>query len=582
MRLELASVSFENYKSFKERAELKLNRINYLIGPNGAGKSNVFAGINLISAVIRDGERPNSDDCFDGMAGAPTSFSFTAKLSKDERRRLAEKTHGYSETKDPDVKAFEFLKYEVSFQDNHSVRQKLSLSDVGGRLQPVQELLDIDIAYKLGRCGIESMDLNKKWILATDGSQMSDMSVGDFLSSFDGDVHDMMRDLFSSLRTVGERKEFQSSAPVKEDAGVSSDGENLPNQLMTMFNDRSQIQKFARRIRRLSSGEIKEIDSQLRKQHAEIQFRERGRRNTTGHSEISSGHNQQVILQYLLYRFEEPIIMIEEPELHLHAAVQKNLLDFIRNDLPNKQVIIATHSPIFVSVSGTESVFLLRKPDGGSTVTQISTSDADLIRASLGISYADILQSDHLCCVEGKSEEIAIPALARRMGLGTELSAWVLNIGGYGNVKHLELLLDHLKASRKKFFLLLDKNGIAHEHVDRLVKDGLFEKSQYHFLENNFEDLFPSPTLIKCSRHLALEYKIEFGLSEEDLDRLRQDRSVTGILEEEWQRRAPGHGYPKADLAELLAEDLDPVPDEAAAVVCRIMEGLGVEPTGPR
>ena len=534
MRLELASVSFENYKSFKERAELNLNRINYLIGPNGAGKSNVFAGINLISAVIRNGERPNSDDCFDGIDDAPTSFSFTAKLSKDERHRLVKKTRGYSETKDPDGKAFEFLKYEVSFQDNQQIRQRLSLSDVGGNLQPVQELPDNDGVYHLGRCGIESIDLNTKWILTLDMNQINNMNVNDFLASFDRGVHYMIRDLFSSLRPVGERNEFPGSALAKEDTGVSSDGGNLPNQLMTMFNDRSQIQKFARRIRRLSSGEITYIDSQLKNQHAEIQLRERGRKTTTAHPEISSGHNQQVI--------------------------------------------IATHSPIFVNVSQTESVFLLRKPAGGSTVTQISPSDADLIRASLGISYADILQSDHLCCVEGKSEEIAIPALARRMGLGTGLSAWVLNIGGYGNVKHLELLLDHLWASGKRFFLLLDKNGIAREHVDRLLQDGLFEKGQYYFLENNFEDLFPSATLIKCSRQLAREYEIEFGLSEEELDRLRQERSVTGILEEEWQRRAPGHGYPKADLAELLAEDPDPVPGEAATVVRRIMKGLGVEP----
>lgn len=578
MRLELASVSFENYKSFKERAELNLNRVNYLIGPNGAGKSNVLAGINLISAVIRDGKLPNSNDCFDGMDGVPTSFSFTAKLSKDERRKLAEKTHNYSETKDPDGKAFEFLKYEVSFQDNQQTRQRLSLSDVGENLQPVQELPDNDNVYRLGRCGIENIDLDKTWILTIDEGQVNNMNVNDFLASFDRDVQGMICDLFSSIRTARERKEFSGSASVKEDTGVSSDGRNLPNQLITMFNDRSQIQKFARRIRRLSSGEITLIDSHVKNQEATIQLRERGRKTTTSHPEISSGHNQQVILQHILYRFEEPIIMIEEPELHLHAAAQKNLLDFIRNDLPNKQVIIATHSPIFVNVSETESVFLLRKPAGGSTVTRISPSDADLVRASLGISYADILQSDYLCCVEGKSEEIAIPALARRMGLGTGLSAWVFNIGGYGNVKHLELLLGHLKASGKRFFLLLDKNGIARDHMDRLLRDGLFEKGQYHFLQNNFEDLFPSATLIKCSRQLALEYEIEFGLSEEDLDRLRQDRSVTVILEEEWQRSAPGHGYPKADLAELLAEDSDPVPGEAAAVVRRVMEGLGVEP----
>lgn len=51
------------------------------------------------------------------------------------------------------------------------------------------------------------------------------------------------------------------------------------------------------------------------------------------------------------------------------------------------------------------------------------------------------------------------------------------------------------------------------------------------------------------------------------------------MLEEEWQRQSCGRNYPKVELAELLASmEPEEIPAEAAAVVRRIMEGLGVEP----
>ena len=574
--MQLTSVSFENFKSFKERAQLNLNRINYLIGPNGAGKSNVLAGINLISMMVKDGHYPGPDDCFDGMREAPTTISFTAKLSEDERRKMIEKTLGSGRTASPGSKAFEFLKYEVSFLDNKKTRQKLLLSDGGGTLRLVQDMAGGD-AYQLVRCALGGMDLNAEYVLTQDAGQRSDMLVGDFLESFDRDMRYLVLDMFL-VRPMGERKEFPGSTPVGEDPDVSLDGENLPNQLLTLFNDRSQIQKFARKLRRLSSGEITEIDSQLKQQQAVIQLRERGRKTATAHSEISSGHHQQVVLHHILSRFREPIITIEEPELHLHAAVQKNLLDFIRSDLAGKQVIIATHSPIFVNVSDTESTFLLSKPAEGSVVTPVSPPDADLIRSGMGLSYADILHSDYLCCVEGKSEKIAIPALARELGYDAGLSSWVLDIGGYGNAKHLELLLEYLEMSGKKFFLLLDNHSKTWKHVNKLLRRGAFRKDRCHVLKGSFEDLFPSSVLVEYSRQLAQERGIAFELSEGELERRRQKGSATDILREEWRRQDSGREYPKADLAELLASAEPGDVPEAAAAVRRIMEGLGVAP----
>ena len=84
--------------------------------------------------------------------------------------------------------------------------------------------------------------------------------------------------------------------------------------------------------------------------------------------------------------------------------------------------------------------------------------------------------------------------------------------------------------------------------------------------------------LAEYSEQLAQKHGVAFGLSEDELEQRRQDGSVTDILEEEWQKQS-SRPYPKVEFAELVAS-MRPgdVPGEAAAVVRRIMEALGVEP----
>lgn len=62
---------------------------------------------------------------------------------------------------------------------------------------------------------------------------------------------------------------------------------------------------------------------------------------------LSSGEKQFLIimLQTLLSRGEECIIIMDEPEISLHIEWQYNLIDYIRMLNPKAQLIISTHSP---------------------------------------------------------------------------------------------------------------------------------------------------------------------------------------------------------------------------------------------
>lgn len=533
--------------------------------------------MNLIAEIVKNGASPTQDDCFEGMEDEATRFSFKVEMSTDERRMLLEKVDFYTDDAvGRNNRLFQLLEYEVSFKNSRQTLQKILASDAKGKMRAMHELSSEDGSYKLGSCDIESMDFDLDYDMSLHKEKAGDMTAGKFLDSFDPDVSRIIAELFS-VRSVGERRDFHSSAAVGEDRGVSSDGENLPNQLMTMYNDRSQIRAFGDKIRRLSSDAIAGVDSQLSEKNAVIQLRERGRKRPTAHSEISSGHRQQVVLQHILYRCEESIIMMEEPELHLHPAAQKKLLDAVRNELPGRQLIIATHSPIFVNVSDAESVFLLSKHDDGSSAIKISPADINLIRSSMGISYADVLDSDYLCCAEGKSEDTAIPALARTLGYEVALAPWTLDIEGCGNAKHLGPLIRYLKMSGKKIFVLLDKDSRARKHVDKLVEEGVLAANQCHFLDGDFEDLFPSAMLARYSRQLAKKHGVEFGLSAEELDRRRRSSGAVNALQEEWKRLS-GRQYPKAELAKRLSYlKRDDIPKGAEEVVRKIMEEFGVK-----
>ena len=55
-----------------------------------------------------------------------------------------------------------------------------------------------------------------------------------------------------------------------------------------------------------------------------------------------------IMLQTLLSRAEECIIIMDEPEISLHIEWQKRLITLIRTLNPNVQIILCTHSPAII------------------------------------------------------------------------------------------------------------------------------------------------------------------------------------------------------------------------------------------
>ncbi len=106
-------------------------------------------------------------------------------------------------------------------------------------------------------------------------------------------------------------------------------------------------------------------------------FLERGRREPIRASGVSDGHLQLLALLTALFaepRERQPLIMFDEPETSLHPWALAVFADAVRDAAANfdRQVIIATHSPVLISQFQPSEVLAAELHDGRTTLTRVS------------------------------------------------------------------------------------------------------------------------------------------------------------------------------------------------------------------
>ncbi len=117
-----------------------------------------------------------------------------------------------------------------------------------------------------------------------------------------------------------------------------------------------------------------------------------------------------------------PLLLIEEPEAHLHPQLQLKLLQFISSKVkternPNGiQCLLTTHSPNISSKADPAEIILLGAGQAWSLKpgeTLLANDDYIYLRKFLDATKASVFFAKGLLFVEGDAENILIPTLAR-------------------------------------------------------------------------------------------------------------------------------------------------------------------------
>jgi AAA15 family ATPase/GTPase len=87
--LLVKKISFENFRSFRDKTELDLQNVNIFVGPNKAGKSNIIMCFQFLNSISRnDWNDLYIDNVFDYDKNMRITIQIVFYLNIEERRDL--------------------------------------------------------------------------------------------------------------------------------------------------------------------------------------------------------------------------------------------------------------------------------------------------------------------------------------------------------------------------------------------------------------------------------------------------------------------------------------------------------------
>ena len=197
---------------------------------------------------------------------------------------------------------------------------------------------------------------------------------------------------------------------------------------------------------------------------------------------LGTGIEEIIMIGAYCTIYDNCIMCLEEPELHLHPILQRQLLQYLEAETSN-QYFISTHSASFIDMTGGQ-VFNVEN-DGASTTIKNVTERASrrLLTDRLGYRASDIVQANSIIWVEGPSDRVYLLNWLKQVD-DTLIEGIQFSIMFYGGrlLSHLsgddELIEDfiNLKAMNQNSAIVLDsdrakKGARVGEHKKRVIKE---------------------------------------------------------------------------------------------------------------
>jgi len=547
--MKIKNIQINNFRSLKDVQMDDVNDLTILIGGNSSGKSNLLDALFLFFNEFDPAPERNlgavSDYIwFNRDHKNPVKFKITVTLSKDELTKLLPEQIiallNIGETNELIVtREIKGIPSSASWITKEVVVNNIEI--ISGGNMVLEEKKDKQTSS-------QQPPIPLTQLLGTMLTNISKLFKGQFRVVY------ATRNYIGTPARFGERVPFIQPAMISE---LTTLGSSLDKQQQDSW---TKVEKEVKNI----SGNIQDI--RVIANQVAVTETESGEKFPV--SLIGGGNQEIVTLIYQLTK-EEGIIGLEEPEIHLHPKLARQLFNALKDLSNEKQMFIATHSTVFVDNADLNNTWIVRRKNKETKVVRIEERDElKNIVYELGIKPSDIFFSNSIIFVEGMTENVFFPILAEKMGIdfkGNGLALIAINGKSSGRYR-LHVWTDAAKDAQIPFFMILDKGA---EHETKEFKDLRPNKNLFILKKSAIEEYYPRNRLME-----ALNSTYDLEINEEDETKVLsspRDKNIEKYLKEKGKNT---DGW-KIIIGEKVAQSI--IPDEIDDELKRIIERISTE-----
>lgn len=501
----ISKVLIEGFRNFQLNEIIFNDGINVIIGHNNAGKTNLLKALALVLDTSGVSKRLDIDD-FNKSVGVHVAKSTppTVKVSL-----FFDESNGEPDSSDDLATVSNWIvKLDKPYQARLTYEFYLPEKEKGDYIKLMTDVATVEDAW-----AIINRDFIRKYVYKVFGGDpgLQYQAEGENLQKFDFQfltaIRDVERDMFTGKNTLlKEVLQFFIDYEIKKDSGKSLEErkEELRKRQITFQETiRPALQNI---LSRIDAGQKEILDYATQTGASfnnakpgfegnitEIEFlsalklviEQSGIKVPATHNGL--GYNNLIYMSLLLAKMQAntdgsyygsnakvfPVLVIEEPEAHLHPSMQYKFLKFLKENKKNKvrQVFVTTHSTHITSAVTLDEIICLSVTDGNLHIgypgmvfddNEAGIASKKYVERFLDATKSNMLFAQKVILVEGITEQILMPVIAKRVNPAKQLEdhqVEVINIGGRYFDHFLKLFdITHANTIKKKIACVTDRD----------------------------------------------------------------------------------------------------------------------------
>lgn len=202
---------------------------------------------------------------------------------------------------------------------------------------------------------------------------------------------------------------------------------------------------------------------------------------------LSEGEKKQLLVKtgLELASSEDTLVLLDEPDAHIHVSNKKQILDVIQHYVNSRHIVISTHSPTLTQSVDEKNLLLLDK----GKKDDFFKDKLKAIRHLIGKDsfYNALFGTKDILLVEGKTDKTHIENAYEKLNINyPELEFEIISMNSCSFIKQAMIGLSNSEVNwNKKFIAIFDDDKEGRDSIGKNFKQSTFDTQIKQIMDGN-------------------------------------------------------------------------------------------------